>query len=330
MFEEFEFAAVYRTLGPALNAYSPVSALFNDNSTSNSTCPVEAVLVVDLGHSHTTITPLLHGRPIQSAIKRQSIGGKHLTHYLAELISLRHFSLIDEPWICEQIKHDACFVSSDFNTDLDASRMNYKSPTQQTSRRNEIVVDYVLPDFETLHKGYMRPHDASHAAKLARLGIPSATKVNLDDPLDDTTATNNEESFPLANERFAVPELLFTPTDIGLRESGLPETIMQSLSSVPRALWTPLLSNIVLVGGTSLLPGLRERVEDRVRMLAPSECIVRVARASDPITATWKGGANLAIHHTDSLRNTMISRDEYLEHGENWVMKQFATRKLDL
>lgn len=242
------------------------------------------MLLVDSGHSHTTITPLLHGTPVQSAIRRITIGGKHLSNYLAELISLRHFSLIDEPHIVSQIKQDACFVSSDFRTDLERTwKANQRRNAGEGAiaadggQGGSIVVDYVLPDYETLHRGFVRPHDASHAAKMARLGLSSSAPN--DSPTTTGKSSGKEEAFPLANERFVVPELLFSPTDIGMQESGIPETVMQSLEAVPRVLWQGLLGNVVLVGGCSLLPGFVERVESEIRMLAPAECVVRVKRA---------------------------------------------------
>lgn len=37
----------------------------------------------------------------------------------------------------------------------------------------------------------------------------------------------------LANERFAVPEMLFHPADIGIQEMGIPEAIVDSIQSLP-------------------------------------------------------------------------------------------------
>ncbi|GAB7351486.1 hypothetical protein MBLNU459_g2137t1 [Dothideomycetes sp. NU459] len=340
VFEQFEFAACYRALGPALNAYADVAALFSDPVSPPAAAaaaaaadtplrPAECLLVVDSGHSHTTVTPLIHGRPIHPAVRRLNVGGKHLTNYLAELISLRHFSLMDEPYTTAQIKEDCCFVSSDFAADLDATWKAGKRDRHSRSRscsrsrsrsRSPIVVDYVLPDYDRLHRGFTRPHDASHAAKMDRLGLrqPAA-----DDPL----LAAREEVFPLANERFVVPELLFNPGDIGIPESGIPDTVMQSLAAVPDALWQPLLGNVLLVGGNTLLPGFVERVEAGLRMLAPAECVVRVRRAEDPIKSTWQGGARLAGDR-DELGKLLVSRQDYLEHGPAWVARQFATRKV--
>jgi actin-related protein 6 len=333
LFEHFDFAAVYRSTGPSLNAYNDTRSLFGDPALADPSAiqPADALLVVDSGHSHTTITPLLQGRPIHPAVRRLDIGGKHLNNYLAELISLRHFSLMDEPHIVSQIKEDACYLSTNFTQDLDAAKA--KDPS--------IVVDYVLPDYERHHRGFIRPHDASHKAKMERLGVRQP-----EDPLN-----TREEVFPLANERFVVPEMLFTPSDIAMPQSGIADTILQSLQCLPELLWQPMLANILLVGGNTLIPNFVERVETGVRMLAPEDMIVRVRRAKEyvhlpfshpsiilpmkhstdgtpnsPITSTWQGGCRMA-NDKDLLKNVLISRQEYQEHGPNWVARQFATRR---
>jgi len=42
-----------------------------------------------------------------------------------------------------------------------------------------------------------------------------------------------EQILRLANERFAVPEMLFHPSDIGLQDMGVPEAIVDSIQSLP-------------------------------------------------------------------------------------------------
>ena len=42
-----------------------------------------------------------------------------------------------------------------------------------------------------------------------------------------------EQILRLANERFAVPEMLFHPSDIGIQEMGIPEAIVHSIQAMP-------------------------------------------------------------------------------------------------
>lgn len=41
------------------------------------------------------------------------------------------------------------------------------------------------------------------------------------------------------NERFAVPEILMSPSDIGIQELGIPEAIMHALEPLPKGALTP-------------------------------------------------------------------------------------------
>jgi len=77
------------------------------------------MLLIDSGYSHTTVSPLLQGRPLQSAIRRLDIGGKLMTSYLTRLLSVRHFDMRNDTYIVNEMKEQACYVSLDFKGDLE-------------------------------------------------------------------------------------------------------------------------------------------------------------------------------------------------------------------
>jgi len=227
----------------------------------------ECILVIDSGYTQTTVTPVLYGRPIQSAIRRLELGGKQLTNYLKELISLRHYGLMDDPYLVSQIKEDACFISQDFRRDIEkAWKGNALFRTTSSTRgQPETVQEYVLPDYLTTFRGHLRDRDITKNIPGSRFGTGAANP-----------AQAQEESFPLGNERFVVPELLFSPSDIGMSQAGLPEMVVQSLSSVPSGLWPVLLANVIVVGGNAKMPGFVERLQNELRALTPADCILRV------------------------------------------------------
>ena len=303
VFEEFEFANYYRTTAPTLNAYAP--SPFPSTASSPSGIPLDCLLVIDAGHSHTTITPLFGGRPLHTAFRRLEIGGKTLTNQLKELISTRQFELRKEDWIAGQIKEDVCFVSQAFDHDLERVWKGGSKDPRMIDQN--IVVDYVLPDYENIKRGFARPHDPSFDARKRRLGIGGP----------------REEVVVLANERFTVPELLFTPSDIGMQQEGIVGTILQSLNALPKGLWQPFLANVVVVGGTSKLPGFVARLEADLRSVVSDDYLVRVAQAQDPVQNVWLGGARLA-QNQEVLREMVVSRQEYLENGDVWTRRKFA------
>ncbi|KAK8171238.1 actin family [Phyllosticta citrichinensis] len=304
IFEEYEFASYLRILGPSLNAYNDIPSLFSDSVSSSQFPPTEYLLLVDSGYSHTTITPLHKGRPFHSATRRLSVGGKFLTNYMKELISLRHLNFLDETHLVNEIKEDVCFVSSQFAVDLERTWTRANKPVDTS-----VVVDYILPDYTDRQRGYARPHDPSAAAKAKRLGMSGGPK---------------EDILPLANERFAVPELLFNPLDVGLQEPGIPEAILQSLQQLPEGLWPAMLANVVVVGGNSLIPGFMERLEAELRSIMPGEWPLRIRRPDDPITYTWLGGVKLA-QNEDLLKSLAVTREDYMENGSNWLARKFSS-----
>jgi actin-related protein 6 len=66
--------------------------------------PAEIILLIDSGYSHTTVTPLIQGRPLQSAIRRLDIGGKLLTNHLTRLLSLRQYDMRNDTYLVNEIK----------------------------------------------------------------------------------------------------------------------------------------------------------------------------------------------------------------------------------
>ncbi|KAF2209623.1 hypothetical protein CERZMDRAFT_46771 [Cercospora zeae-maydis SCOH1-5] len=306
VFEEFEFHSLYRTISPALNAYAP-SPFPDTNTSSAHGVPRECLLVVDSGHSHTTITPLYYGRPIQQAIRRLDIGGKTLTAHLRSLLS-RTMDMHREEWISQEIKEDTCYVcpsSQDFSSRLERVWKGGQKDARDVDA--SIVVDYVLPDYEKLKRGFPRAHDPSKGAKMRRLGIGGQSEMVL----------------PVGNERFTVPEILFTPSDIGMPQEGIAGTIMQSLESLPKGLWQAFLGNVVVVGGTSLLPGFVERLENELRMKLDDGYELRVAKAEDPLKNAWLGGARMA-QDEELMQSLIVTRAEYLENGDVWTRRKFA------
>jgi len=300
VFEQFEFAAYYRCVGACLNAY---------HGSTLSTLPQECLLVIDTSYSDTTILPLYNGQLIQPAVRRLTVGGKLLTNYLKELSSLRHYNMLEETHLLNEIKEAVSFVAPSpqrFAQDLERTwkgRLGDKRPVDA-----EIVLDYVLPDYERSVHGYARPHDPIKSRMRRGLQAPAGPR---------------EDVLPLGNERFAVPELLFSPTDVGIKEVGIPTAVMESLGALPEALKMGMLANVVVVGGNSLIPGFMERLDFELGALVPAGSLLNLSRANDPIRHNWLGAARFA-RQPELLREVLVTKADYDERGSAWLAKQFA------
>ncbi|KAF2865939.1 actin family [Massariosphaeria phaeospora] len=303
VFEQFEFAAYYRCVGATLNAYH------SSDTSSVSSLPQECLLIIDTSYSDTTIIPLYHGRLIQPAVRRLAVGGKLLTNYLKELSSLRHYNMMEETYLLNEIKEAVSFVApstAQFSKDLERTWKGRLGNKRELD--SSIVVDYVLPDYERSIHGHARPHDP----------VKSRMRRGLQ-PLQGP----REDLLPQGNERFAVPELLFNPTDIGIQAVGLPGSIIESLNVLPEALKVGMLANVVVVGGNALIEGFMERLEAELRALVPAEYLLNISRADDPVKHTWLGAARFASQ-PELLKGVLVSKAEYDEKGSAWLAKRFV------
>ncbi|EWC44214.1 hypothetical protein DRE_06959 [Drechslerella stenobrocha 248] len=290
VFEEYEFGAYFRCPASQLTSWNDIGRLFDQGAPPQHNA-AESVLVVDSGYSFTHIVPVINGKPFQAAIRRIDVGGKVLTNYLKELFSIRQLNMMDETYIVNEIKESCCYVSTNPKQDLDTCKL---------VKRNDIVKEYVLPDYKTLFRGVLKEN--SERGFIGK---------------------DTEQKLVVGNERFMAPELLFHPGDVGYRQSGLPEVIMGAVNTVPEEYRALLLANIVLIGGNALLPGLKERLESELVPLAPENCIVRISTPSDPVTYAWQGGVGLGNNKT-ALEQHRVTRAEYLEHGSTWLAKRMT------
>ncbi|KAH6616686.1 actin-domain-containing protein [Boeremia exigua] len=286
VFEQFEFAAYYRCVGPTMAAY-------NSTSSAPATAPQECLLIIDTSYSDTTILPLYNGKLLQPAMRRLTVGGKLLTNYMKELASLRHYNMMEETYLLNEIKEAVSYVapsSQQYTIDLERTWKGRLGDGRQVD--SSVVVDYVLPDYENAIHGHARPHDAAKSRMKRGMAPVQGPR---------------EDLLPLGNERFAVPELLFNPSDIGIQERGIPGAVIESLSVLPDALKVGLLANVVVVGGNSLIKGFMERLKRELRTLVPSEYTLNISRADDPIRHTWLGAARFASQPA-LLKEALVSK----------------------
>lgn len=276
--------------------------------------------MIDSGFSHTHVIPLLHGRVHQAALRRINVGGKFLTNLLKETVSLRTWNMMEEPYIINSIKESCSFVSTSFSADLDAC---HRLP----NAKNPIIRDYVLPDYNAGKHGYLRPHAAPKKPPATSASTPARTRASSSSesppPRSSKVAKADETVMVLGNERFSIPEVLFNPSDVGLRQAGIAEAAMQVVDAAPEAARAALLANVVVVGGNARIPGLRERLEMELRPMAPQEAVVRVAIPEDPVAYAWLGGVRLACAGDgEVLQQRAVTRQEYLEHGAVWTARR--------
>jgi actin-related protein 6 len=241
VFEYFGFPN-YSSLSTAyLNFYN---AYHSDPNSRFAT--TGSALIVDSGFSFTHILPVVNFKIQPKAIKRIDMGGKALTNYLKEVVSLRYYNMMDETYLINIIKERMCKVSLDFVREL-----------EDTQESHRLLQSYILPDYQTSMTGRVRSKK-------------------------ETESQKDEQILTLNNERVAVPELLFNPSDIGIEQSGVPEAIYNSVSAVPdECAQSILYDSILLVGGNTRFKNYDKRIQNDLRKFVPSMCNISVHTAQE-------------------------------------------------
>jgi actin-related protein 6 len=105
---------------------------------------VPQIIPFYLSHSFTHIVPFVQGQIVRDGVIRIDMGGKALTNQLKDWISYRQLNVMDETYVINCCKEDACFVSTDFRKDME----NWRAKR----------VEYILPDFVQLMRGQVRQY----------------------------------------------------------------------------------------------------------------------------------------------------------------------------
>ena len=240
----------------------------------------EVVLVIDSGFSFTHVTPVLNGVPLLS--KRINIGGKFLTNALKECLSYRQYNLMEETSLINQVKEECCFLSTDFKQDM------------ERAKEGSLVKHFILPDFAKNTRGHLAgPEDILH---------------------------EEVQFLTLRYELFCIPELLFTPSDIGMNQKGIVEAVQEAIHDLPEEVKALCLYNIVLIGGNVKFPGFEQRFQQDLRAITPAIYEIRTYLPPDPITYARQCGLKMAAVE-EHVTKVAITRKQYLESNKKATLK---------
>ena len=300
IFEEYEFASLYRGCTAGFVPFNNINdddntQVLSENESVMSRGDVQTrtgseyrdfQLVIDSGFDCTWIVPIIKGIPVYKAIKRLDIGGRFLTGLLKETLSFRHYNVMDETILVNNIKETCLFVSP-------------TSYQDSFARRETTAVEYVLPDFQTSTLGYV----------LQKRGNQERASGN-----------TNTQTITLKDELFAIPETFFHPEIANILKPGIIETILECLSMLPEAVQPLMVSNMVCIGGNFNLPNFSQRLVSELQRQLPTDWTCRLI---SPKTAAelygWRSMNAFAM--TESYRTARVNRAEYLEHGPEWCTK---------
>jgi actin-related protein len=121
-------------------------------------------------------------------------------------------------------------------------------------------------------------------------------------------------------ERFRAPEALFQPSFLGMESPGIHELTYNTIMKCDIDLRRDLFSNVVLSGGTTMIPNLAERMHKELTTFAPVSIPVKVIAPPERKYSVWIGGSILASLPT--FQQMWISKHEYEENGASIVHRK--------
>uniref|UniRef100_A0A7S2UUF9 Actin n=1 Tax=Fibrocapsa japonica TaxID=94617 RepID=A0A7S2UUF9_9STRA len=124
----------------------------------------------------------------------------------------------------------------------------------------------------------------------------------------------------IGNERFRCPEVLFQPSMIGKEANGIHHCTFETIMKCDMDVRKELYNNVVLSGGTTMFPGIEDRLTKELTSLAPSTMKVKVIAPNERKYSVWIGGSILAS--LQSFQQMWISKAEYDESGPSIIHKK--------
>lgn len=232
--------------------------------------------VLECGHSLTCALAIYEGYCLPHTAMRLGIAGRDVTDHLVKLLgeeSGRRFTTGTEHDVVREIKERLAFVSG---TGIGSAARDSRAFGELSG------------------SGSSR---GSGAESLDRVfTLPDGTQLSL------------------GSERYRCAEGLFRPALLHMPElDGVHSCAHTAILACDPEIRRDMYANLVLAGGTTMLPGFQERMQRELAELAPSVVGLRVVAPAERQHSVWIGGAILASLST--FKDRWLMKAEYEEHG---------------
>ena len=128
------------------------------------------------------------------------------------------------------------------------------------------------------------------------------------------------EMLTIGNERFRCPEALFQPSFMGVESVGIHEMLYNSVQTCDIDIRRDLMYSTVLSGGSTMFPGLADRMQRELESLVPASLKVKVIAPPERKYSVWIGGS--IIGALGNFQQRWITREEYDECGPGIVHRK--------
>ncbi|EKE42189.1 actin, putative [Entamoeba nuttalli P19] len=149
------------------------------------------------------------------------------------------------------------------------------------------------------------------------LDYDAEMKKKAKDVMKEFQVPGNENTSKFFQERFQCPEALFQPEKVGIDAEGVPSMLFSTIKKCPLTSRRPLLNHIILSGGSTLFPGLPERLEKELKQLCTENKMnprdVKISALQNRKYLAWTGAALLAGMST-LLDEEKCTKDYYQDN----------------
>jgi actin beta/gamma 1 len=128
------------------------------------------------------------------------------------------------------------------------------------------------------------------------------------------------QTLTIGNERFRVGEVLFNPALVGMESAGIHKVTFSSIMKCDVDIRRDLYHNVLLSGGSTMFPGLADRLQNEIQKLAPHSMKIKVYAPPERKYSVWIGGSILASLST--FQQMWITKQEYDEQGPQIVHRK--------
>lgn len=328
MFETFRVPALYLARAPVLSAFSVGRA---------------TALVIDVGAASTRVSPVYDGYVLGKAVRSTVIGTDALTEELRRNIESGEGVTPAQPSDADGGAAAAAGGAGSGTAepqpkkvrDGTTIRMRHEFTRKRSADGEWIVkpreVEGITASYADMQRQFvLRDVFSTVCAVKPRKGTPPERPTKFE--LPDGT------KLKLPDEGLDVPELLFDVSRVHkdarpALQRRASETPWATMSALPALAYDALLAcdadvrremcqNVVITGGGSTLPGLKERLYSELCAQIPSAFRVNVLAPGAMLqrSAPWTGGSILAS--LGSFQQLWVSAKEYEEEGAGLVERR--------
>ncbi|XP_006885115.1 PREDICTED: actin-related protein T1-like [Elephantulus edwardii] len=122
------------------------------------------------------------------------------------------------------------------------------------------------------------------------------------------------------DQLYQVPEVLFAPDLLGIHSPGLSKMVANSILKCYTDIQTRFYADIVLVGGSTMFPGLEERLLKDLEELAPKGTRIKITASPYRNYSGWTGASIMASLNT--FNQSWVTSNEFKEFGPSIMRRR--------